>query len=248
MRAVRNHNNTAMHAAPLPTHYPLQSSPRLSLAGVIAVAAAHAGLITLLLSFKVVTIPPQLATLMVEIITPSAPTVSVAPPRPNAADHKPAARPKPMPKPPAERQRLAAPAAATSAVASVPAPADAPPAAAAAAAANVAAGTAATAGASTDAAASTTQPRFDANYLQNPAPTYPPLSRRLGEQGRVVLRVLVDHNGHPTQVEVKTSSGSARLDQSAQDAVGRWQFVPARRGDEAVDAWVLVPIVFNLRS
>ncbi|WP_246591019.1 energy transducer TonB [Georgfuchsia toluolica] len=91
-------------------------------------------------------------------------------------------------------------------------------------------------------------PRFDADYLQNPAPAYPSLSRRLGEEGKVVLRVFVDPSGRPSQVEIKTSSASERLDQAAQDAVRRWKFTPARRGDEAVAAWVLVPIVFNLRG
>lgn len=91
-------------------------------------------------------------------------------------------------------------------------------------------------------------PRFDADYLQNPAPAYPSLSRRLGEEGKVVLRVFVDPSRRPSQVEIKTSSASERLDQAAQDAVRRWKFTPARRGDEAVAAWVLVPIVFNLRG
>ena len=97
-------------------------------------------------------------------------------------------------------------------------------------------------------AASASPPRFDAGYLRNPAPVYPPLARRLGEQGKVVLRVRVDANGHPTRIEIRTGSGSSRLDEAAQDAVRNWQFVPAKRGDEALDAWVLVPIVFNLKN
>lgn len=92
------------------------------------------------------------------------------------------------------------------------------------------------------------QARFDAGYLQNPAPTYPAISRRLGEEGRVMLRVFVENNGLPSKLEIRTSSGSSRLDQSALEAVQRWKFVPARRGDEAVAAWVVVPIVFNLRG
>ena len=92
------------------------------------------------------------------------------------------------------------------------------------------------------------QPRFDAGYLKNPAPAYPPMSRRLGDEGRVVLRVLVEADGRPGEVTIKTSSGFPRLDQAAEDAVRRWKFVPARQGDEAVRAAVLVPIVFNLRD
>lgn len=93
-----------------------------------------------------------------------------------------------------------------------------------------------------------TQPRFDADYLNNPAPSYPALSRRLGEQGRVMLRVLVDVRGLPERIELRASSGFDRLDQTALDTVKRWKFVPARRGDDAVSAWVLVPISFSLRG
>ena len=93
-----------------------------------------------------------------------------------------------------------------------------------------------------------TAARFDADYLSNPAPAYPSLSRRLGEQGKVVLRVLVSAVGQAQQVELKTGSGFPRLDQSAQDAVRRWRFVPARRGNDAVAAWVQVPIVFDLKD
>ena len=93
-----------------------------------------------------------------------------------------------------------------------------------------------------------TQPRFDADYLNNPAPPYPALSRRLGETGRVMLRVLVDRQGLPERIELRSSSGFERLDKTALDTVKRWKFVPARRGDEAVSEWVLVPISFSLRS
>lgn len=92
------------------------------------------------------------------------------------------------------------------------------------------------------------KPRFDADYLDNPKPVYPPLSRRMGEEGRVVLRVQVGANGLPTEVAVQATSGSGRLDRAALDAVRRWTFVPARRGDEAVAASVLVPIAFSLKE
>jgi len=91
-------------------------------------------------------------------------------------------------------------------------------------------------------------PRFDAAYLNNPAPQYPAVSRRLGEQGKVLLRVHVDPQGVPTTVTLGTSSGHDRLDAVALETVRRWRFVPARRGEEPVSAWVVVPIVFHLRS
>lgn len=91
-------------------------------------------------------------------------------------------------------------------------------------------------------------PQFNADYLNNPAPQYPALSRRLGEEGRVILRVFVDERGLPARVELRSSSNHERLDNVALETVRQWKFVPARRGDQAVSAWVLVPISFSLRS
>lgn len=88
--------------------------------------------------------------------------------------------------------------------------------------------------------------RFDADYLSNPKPPYPTASRRLGESGTVYLRVQVDADGHALKVELKKSCGFPRLDQSAQETVAAWRFVPARRGQAAVTSWVVVPIVFSL--
>ena len=89
-------------------------------------------------------------------------------------------------------------------------------------------------------------PRFDAAYLDNPAPAYPAMARRLGEQGRVMLHVLVNADGSAGKVDLRSSSGSSRLDQSALDTVKRWRFVPAKLGTQPVAAWVLVPIQFTL--
>jgi protein TonB len=91
-------------------------------------------------------------------------------------------------------------------------------------------------------------PQFNADYLNNPAPQYPALSRRLGEEGRVILRVFVDERGLPARIELRSSSGHERLDKVALETVKQWKFVSARRGDQAVSAWVLVPISFSLRS
>jgi len=91
-------------------------------------------------------------------------------------------------------------------------------------------------------------PSFAAAYLDNPPPAYPALSRRNGEQGRVLLRVLVTPGGSADKVELHTSSRWQRLDQVALETVKRWRFVPARQGDILVAAWVLVPITFTLEN
>ncbi len=93
-----------------------------------------------------------------------------------------------------------------------------------------------------------TPPRFNANYLDNPAPDYPAQSRSEGEEGKVLLRVFVNAHGGAEQVEIRRSSGFHRLDEAARATVRHWRFVPAHQGDETVSAWVLVPISFSIEG
>lgn len=93
-----------------------------------------------------------------------------------------------------------------------------------------------------------TPPAFNAAYLRNPAPRYPLAARRAGEEGTVTLRVLVTRDGLPARVDVEKTSGSVHLDNAALEAVKAWRFVPARRGEETLESWVLVPIVFRLEG
>ncbi len=115
------------------------------------------------------------------------------------------------------------------------------------AAATAGAGVAATAPAAAPARpAVIVPPSFDADYLHNPPPRYPPAAARLRESGRVLLSVAVSAAGLAERVEVVSSSGSPRLDQAARETVLRWRFVPARQGDRPVAATVTVPLVFRL--
>lgn len=98
------------------------------------------------------------------------------------------------------------------------------------------------------AAAPAVQPVQRAGYLRSPAPRYPDVSRRAGEQGTVTLRVRVAADGSPSRVTVEKSSGSPHLDAAALDAVKGWRFSPARQGTEAVESWMLVPVVFRLEG
>lgn len=95
---------------------------------------------------------------------------------------------------------------------------------------------------------STYQEPRSAAYLNNPKPEYPAISRRLQETGKVLLRVHVDTSGMATQVEIRNSSGFPRLDNAAVKAVWQWRFVPAKRGETTVAAWVLIPLNFELNS
>ncbi len=94
----------------------------------------------------------------------------------------------------------------------------------------------------------TEPPRFGVAYLNNPKPKYPSLSRRAGEEGRVLLRVLVNADGIPETVEISSTSKFERLDNAALVAVKQWRFVPAKKNNVPMSAYVTVPINFSLKS
>jgi protein TonB len=71
-------------------------------------------------------------------------------------------------------------------------------------------------------------PSSNADYLQNPKATYPAMSKRLGEQGKVIVRVLVGVDGLPKSAEVKKSSGFDRLDEAAVEYIMKCRFVPGK--------------------
>lgn len=89
-------------------------------------------------------------------------------------------------------------------------------------------------------------PSSDASYLNNPPPPYPPLSKRMGEQGRVLVRVHISADGIATRAEVQRSSGFPRLDNTAIQTVLRWRYVPGKRAGVPEAMWYSVPINFVL--
>ena len=91
-------------------------------------------------------------------------------------------------------------------------------------------------------------PSSNAAYLNNPSPAFPSVSRRLGEQGKVTLRVLISAAGLPERVEIAKSSGFDRLDNAALDTVKRWKFVPGKRNGVAEAMEYLVPVNFVLQQ
>jgi len=98
------------------------------------------------------------------------------------------------------------------------------------------------------------QPKKKANpivlpkYNVNPAPVYSPESQAAGEQGKVMLNLFINAQGFVQKAELKASSGYSRLDQSAVNAVKNWRFIPAKRGGQAIDSWIVVPILFSLKD
>ncbi|ACE83258.1 energy transducer TonB [Cellvibrio japonicus] len=89
-------------------------------------------------------------------------------------------------------------------------------------------------------------PRADAGQLSNPAPVYPSLSRRLREEGIVVLEILIKADGSVGEVRLKNSSGYKRLDETAMKAVAKWRYHPATQGGKSIDFWYEQPVEFSL--
>ncbi|MES2950149.1 MAG: energy transducer TonB [Pseudomonadota bacterium] len=89
-------------------------------------------------------------------------------------------------------------------------------------------------------------PSSDADYLNNPKPPYPPLSKRMGEQGKVVIRTLIGADGVAQEATIQQSSGFDRLDQAALATARKWRYVPGKRAGVAEAMWFNVPFSFVL--
>ena len=91
------------------------------------------------------------------------------------------------------------------------------------------------------------QPSSSAAHLNNPKPAYPAMSKRLGESGRVVVRVLIGPDGRAQDARIQRSSGFERLDQLALETTrDRWRYVPGTRNGVPEAMWFNVPLVFEL--
>lgn len=212
-------------------------------AGIAIAVAMHVAVIFLLLQYAPArTALTNAVPLMVSLITPDAPKPEVVLPKPLPVKQ---ITQKPRIEPP--QPVLAAAPDAPSTVSVPPAPPVAPPTPIESAPTPAAVQPVAPAAQEVN-PAPVVPPIFNANYLNNPAPDYPSLSRRQGHQGKVMLRVFVNTTGLADQVQIRNSSGHDSLDQAALNAVRRWRFVPARQGDQPIAAWVLVPITFILEG
>ena len=213
------------------------SVSRLSPASLAAVTLAHAGLLGVLLLAPATPepiTPPR--PLMVSLLEPAVEAPQPQPqPEPKPQPPKPvtkplptpvlAAKPTPVPQPVVETPKPTPLPEPVSELLPPPAPKPAPP------------------------SPPTPTPPRPADYLNNPKPSYPSLSKRLGEEGTVRLNILVNPDGSVAQLELAESSGHPRLDRAAIDTVqSSWKFEPARQGGRPVAAWVIVPIQFTLRS
>ncbi|MGV8959122.1 MAG: TonB family protein [Stenotrophomonas sp.] len=81
--------------------------------------------------------------------------------------------------------------------------------------------------------------------VQTPPPDYPIELACTGVGGTSVLNVVIGPEGAPVEVKLLTSSGNAKLDESAQSRVREWKFKAATSNGKAVNATIQVPVSFN---
>lgn len=187
-------------------------------------------------------VPKELAS----VPQPARPQVQSEPPKPQPAPRpvkqhaaKPAPAPTPEPTPksitrPAEPAPTASPAPSTPAPSSASAPA-----------------AHGETSASPSPSQSSPQPKTITSgleYISQPPREYPAMSRRLGEEGTVTLRILVNDKGQVDQVEIRKSSGFPRLDEAARKWAQRIVFKPYMENGRPIPVYANLPISFNLDS
>jgi periplasmic protein TonB len=91
------------------------------------------------------------------------------------------------------------------------------------------------------------QPTVDARYSDQDQTVYPAMSRRLGEQGTSVLRVLIGTDGKAISAQLVKSSGFERLDKAAYETVMRRRYVPGTRDGVPVALSYNAPIAWVLK-
>ena len=91
------------------------------------------------------------------------------------------------------------------------------------------------------------QPTVDARYSDQDQTVYPAMSRRLGEQGTTVLKVLIGPDGKAISAQLVKSSGFERLDKAAYDTVMRRRYVPGTRDGVPIALSYNAPIVWVLK-
>lgn len=198
-------------------------SGRERIVGAIIVIALHGAALYALLSHRILVVPDEVVTLFVETIVLQPPPKEEPKPQPE----KPRKVEKPQPQQIVAQAPIVSPA---EPVAPPPPPiavAEAPP--------------------PRPAGPVTLSGELSVTCTERQPPAYPPLSRRLGEEGKVVLRVELDEQGAVSAARVATGSGFARLDEAALAAVKTWRCNPARRDGQPVRAVALQPFKFVLQ-
>lgn len=222
--------------------YLKQKQHFISLPGLLFVLVVHAALFYFLWNQRLIPAPDRMVTLFAELISAPPPATPKPVSEPVPAKLQPAKKPETKPK----QERLVTKAPVTQKqeqTAPLPQPSPTPVAEAAKEPAV--------------AAAPPTQLPIEPIKLSSElsvscpkltSPEYPAISRRMGEEGKLVLRVELDEQGRIAAAKVINSSGYERLDNAALAAVKSWQCNPSLRDGQPVRAVALQPFNFVLQG
>lgn len=75
---------------------------------------------------------------------------------------------------------------------------------------------------------------------------YPPVAKKNGVKGYVLLSILVETDGSVNQVQVLESNPSGIFDAAAMHGIRAWHFEPAKYKGETVKVWAKQKIRFDL--
>ncbi|MCW6531440.1 MULTISPECIES: energy transducer TonB [Sphingomonas] len=89
---------------------------------------------------------------------------------------------------------------------------------------------------------------IDQRYARDFQPAYPAGEQRLGNEGKVVIRVLVGTDGRVKQVERVSAPSEAFWQTTERQALTRWRFRPATRDGVPVEAWRTMTVRFEMTS
>ncbi len=209
------------------------------LAGFAVVLALHGALLYSLWHYHMLPPPAQAATLFVDLLR-DPPKPPPEPPKPKPPKLQPVKLERPRPPEPPPPQQIVAQAPVLSPAEPVaPPPPPAPP---------IIEAPPEPAPPSKPAGPLVLSGDLAVSCPQRSPPAYPSISRRLGEEGKVLLRVELDESGAVDRATIKSSSGFARLDDAALSAVKHWRCSPPMRDSVAVRAIALQPFNFVLEG
>ena len=77
-------------------------------------------------------------------------------------------------------------------------------------------------------------------------PEYPSASRRLEEEGTVTLKFLIGADGRVLQAEIEKTSGFARLDEAARNALSKCQFRAGTVDGKPEQSWASIKYTWRL--
>ena len=83
-------------------------------------------------------------------------------------------------------------------------------------------------------------------FLHRELPAYPMMARKLGKEGKIVLRLTIDERGSLLNVEVVKNAGYG-FTEAAIEAVKRSTFLPAKKDGRTIVSRAILPIRFMFR-